>query len=109
MALKRERVIIDVQDLKQAAKIEDTVYTGYYDVIKDNLVHWIAVEEDIIDSYSRLSKKLEPQAAQELRNFASESKETILTLRELTKSLETLGEKKANRIKRIKELMASSL
>lgn len=106
--LKRERVIIDIKTLEDAAKVEETVKTGYCDTVKDNLNTWIAVEEDIMDSYGNLSKETGPKSARALQEFAAESKETVKTLRELLKSFEELGQHRASRIQKIRDLNASS-
>jgi ABC-type transporter Mla subunit MlaD len=105
--LKRERVIIDIKTLDDAAKVEETVKTGYCDTIKDNLNVWIAVEEDIIDSYGSLSKKVGPKSDRALQEFATESKETLNKLRELLKSFEALGQQRENRVQKIRDLNAS--
>lgn len=51
---RTSRVIKDIQTLDQAIKVEQDVESGYYSVIHDNVTYWIAVEEDVIESYTRL-------------------------------------------------------
>jgi rubrerythrin len=41
----------------QAVKAEKDVETGYHGVIEENLTYWLAVEEDIIESYTKLTKQ----------------------------------------------------
>jgi hypothetical protein len=60
MSKEKERVIIDFKNLGDAAKVEETVKTGYCDTIEDNLNTWAAVEEDMIESYVNLAKKADP-------------------------------------------------
>ncbi len=52
----RERIIKDVETLDQAVKAEKDVETGYHGMIEENISYWLAVEEDIVDSYTRLAK-----------------------------------------------------
>jgi len=55
----RERIIIDIETVDQAVKAEKDVETGYHGVIEENLNYWLAVEEDIIESYTKLVKQTE--------------------------------------------------
>lgn len=47
-------MIKDIQTLDQAIKVEQDVESGYYSVIHENVLYWIAVEEDVIESYTKL-------------------------------------------------------
>ena len=102
--MTRERVIKDIRNLEDAAKIEETVKTGYCDTITENIEYWIAVEEDIVDSYTRLSKETGPGAAPQIKDLANESVETLDALRRLQKSFETLGQERLTRMQTIKKL-----
>lgn len=51
---KRERIIKDIETLDQAIKAEQSVESGYHSVIDENISYWTAVEEDVIESYSKL-------------------------------------------------------
>jgi rubrerythrin len=51
---KTSRVIKDIKTLDQAIKVEQDVESGYYSVIHENVSYWIAVEEDVIESYTKL-------------------------------------------------------
>jgi len=53
----RERIIRDIETVDQAIKAEKDVETGYHGVIEENLTYWLAVEEDIIESYTKLAKQ----------------------------------------------------
>ncbi len=55
----RERVIKDIETVEQAVKAEKDVEVGYHGVIDENIAYWLAVEEDIIESYTKLSKQIE--------------------------------------------------
>lgn len=107
--MTRERVIVDIEDLGQAAKVEDTVKTGYCDYIKDYLVHWIAVEEDLTESYRKLADKLnDPKVKKTLEEFASESKENVSSLRKLMKSIDSFSEAKIKRREILGDMVSKS-
>lgn len=107
MGLTRERVIKDIENLEDATKVEETVKTGYCDTIADNLSLWIAVEEDIGDSYMRLSEKLDPKAGRKLEDLANKSNDTVKVLQRLLKSFEALGQERAARISALDEMRVS--
>ena len=102
--MTRERVIVDIEGLEEAAKVEETVNTGYCDTIRDNLAHWIAVEEDIVDSYARLAENLGSKSGKSLGNLIADSKDTLSTLRELLNSFESLSQRRTSRIQAIRDL-----
>ncbi len=53
-----ERIIKSIETVDQAIKAEKDVEAGYNGgVIEENLSYWLAVEEDIVDSYTKLAKK----------------------------------------------------
>jgi len=53
----RERIIQDIETVDQAIKAEKDVESGYHGVIEENLDYWLAVEEDIVASYTKLVKQ----------------------------------------------------
>lgn len=101
MKPRRERLIVDVVDLRQAAKVEETISTGYCDVIAENLGNWIAVEEDLIDSYGRFPKEI--QAKEGFQALVAESGKNVSTLKELLRAVEGF---RAQRVERISSLRA---
>jgi hypothetical protein len=91
--MSRERVIVEIENLEQALKLEETVRTGYCDPIAENLVAWIAVEEDLVSSYEKLSKKYSQQEPNStIKELSEESKNNIIVLHEILKSVEQLGQ-----------------
>ena len=58
-AVERERIIKDIQTVDQAVKAEKNIEIGYHGVIDENIAYWLAVEEDIIESYTKLLKETE--------------------------------------------------
>ena len=105
---EKERVIIDFKNLEDASKVEETVKTGYCDVIMDNLTTWAAVEEDIIDSYTGLANKADSRSGPALKELAEESRRTLRNLKELRESIQALSAQRTRRIQKLRELMSSS-
>jgi hypothetical protein len=106
VALKRERVIKRVDTLEDAKKVEETVKTGYCDAMADDLDLWIAVEEDLADSYRGLAE-VEPEHSKKLLELFEESDATVKRLQGLLKSVQDLGKEGAKRIQRLSALRAS--
>jgi rubrerythrin len=52
----RERVIKNIETVDQAVKAEKAIEVGYHGVIDENIAYWLAVEEDLIESYTKLLK-----------------------------------------------------
>ena len=53
----RERIIADIETVDQAIKAEKDVESGYHGVIEENVTYWLAVEEDIVESYTKLMQQ----------------------------------------------------
>jgi ferritin-like metal-binding protein YciE len=106
--MSRERVIVEIENLEQALKLEETVRTGYCDPIAENLVAWIAVEEDLASSYEKLSEKYPQQEIKSaMKELREESKNNIIVLHEILKSIEQLGEERDQRRQLIEKLISS--
>ena len=58
-APRTKRVIRDIDTLDQAIKAEQDVESGFHRVIEENVHYWTAVEEDIIESYTKLIQRAE--------------------------------------------------
>jgi len=85
------------------------VKTGYCDLIIDYLANWIAVEEDLSESYLKLAKKqTQPNVKKALETLASESKESGRTIKKLLIEFEDLAEARTNRRKLLEGLQHSS-
>lgn len=54
-----ERIVANIQNLDQAVKVEKDVLSAYQRVIEENICYWIAVEEDIVDSYTKMADRSE--------------------------------------------------
>ncbi len=57
----RERIIKNIETVEQAVKAEKDVETGYHSVIEENISYWLAVEEDIIESYTKLIRETDSE------------------------------------------------
>jgi hypothetical protein len=106
----RERVIVEIENLDQALKVEETIKTGYCDAVAENLLTWIAAEEDIAESYRKLSEKYndKKEIQETLLSLSEESKGTIEMVKSLLDSIEELGAMRDRRLERIRSLIAKS-
>jgi rubrerythrin len=83
----RERIIKDVETLDQAVKAEKDVESGYHGVIEENIAYWLAVEEDIVDSYTKLAKASKNRKIKtNLTKIIEDSKNHIRILTSIRKS-----------------------
>jgi hypothetical protein len=73
----RERIITEIETVDQAVKAEKDVELGYHGVIDENIAYWLAVEEDLVESYTKLLKQTVP--FQELKQTGSEKMKNTLT------------------------------
>ncbi|HYB03027.1 MAG TPA: hypothetical protein VED17_01105 [Nitrososphaerales archaeon] len=109
--MSRERIIVEIETLDQAEKVEETIKTGYCELIAENLLAWIAAEEDINDSYNKLSLKFADRA--ELRGvmekLAEESKNNVNCLQRILDSIEELRAQRDQRLNVIQELLPKAV
>jgi rubrerythrin len=87
----RQRIIKDIETLDQAVKAEKDVEIGYHGVIEENLTHWLAVEEDIIDSYTKLASQSDNKKIKTtLTKIVEDSKKHVRILTSIQKSFTTI-------------------
>jgi len=104
-SLTRERVIVEIESLGQALKVEQTIRTGYCDPISENILQWIAVEEDLANSYRKIAGKSDNlELKKVLSELEQESMETESKLQTLLKNMEELRQARLNREKRVETL-----
>lgn len=110
MRSARERVIVEIENLDQALRVEETIKTGYCDPVAENLLSWIAAEEDLADSYEKLAEKSKDQkeSRETLLLLREESKKTIKMILNLLDSTEELGAISDRRRETIQKLMSST-
>lgn len=101
----RERIIQDIQTVDQAIKAEKDVESGYHGVIEENLSYWLAVEEDIIDSYSRLVKQTDNKKIKTtLTKMIEDSKNHVRILTSIRKSFTKIMTDEQRHAKMLQEL-----
>jgi len=84
----RERIIKDVETIDQAIKAEKDVESGYHGVIEENISYWLAVEEDIVESYTKLAKKSRSKTVKTtLTKIIKDSENHIRILTSIRKSI----------------------
>jgi|SRR5208282_64708 len=82
----RERIIEDIRTLDQAIKTEKDVESGFHAVIEENLSYWLAVEEDIVESYTKLIKSTENKKTRTtLTKIVEDSKNHVRMLSSIRK------------------------
>jgi rubrerythrin len=83
----RQRIIKDVETLDQAVKAEKDVESGYHGVIDENISYWLAVEEDIIESYTKLVKNSKNRTIKvTLNKIIADSKNHVRMLTSIRKA-----------------------
>jgi len=84
----RERIIKDVETIDQAIKAEKDVESGYHGVIEENISYWLAVEEDIVESYTNLARKSRSKIVKTtLSKIIKDSENHIRILTSIRKSI----------------------
>lgn len=102
--MTRDRVITEITSLEQALKVEQTVRTGYCDTIIENLVAWIAVEEDLSSSYEKLAEKHSGVSKSALERLSQESKDNVKMLSKLQSAIEEAGRARIQREDSVRKL-----
>jgi hypothetical protein len=101
-SMKHGRMIVDIESMEQARRVEETVKSGYSEVIIEALVQWVAVEEDLVSSYDRLAKSLPESAQRKLaENLLKESRKNITVLSELVSKFEAMDKGRQRRIEAV--------
>lgn len=101
----RERVIVEIETVDQAVKAEKDVEIGYHAAIDENITYWLAVEEDIIESYTKLLKKTEnTKIKNTLIKIIEDSKNHIRILSSIKKSFDKIASDEHRHAKMLEEL-----
>lgn len=103
--MNRDRVIVDFDTLGEALKVEETIKTGYCDTISENLLQWIAVEEDLAESYDKMVQQTHGELKRALADLESESRSNIALLQTTLSTTERLGEARGKRKELIEKLI----
>jgi rubrerythrin len=101
----RERIIKDIETVDQAVKAEKDVEAGYHGVIEENISYWLAVEQDIIDSYTKLGDQSEDNKVKStLTKIIEDSKNHIRMLTSIRKTFDKIMEDEERHAKLLQEL-----
>jgi rubrerythrin len=105
--LSRPRVIKHIETFDDAVKAERDVESGYDRVIDEHITYWIAVEEDIVDSYNKLIAKTEnPKIRTTLSQIVADSRRHAEVLRSVAETFRKImldEEKHARLIQQLAE------
>ena len=105
--MSRPRVIKQIETFDDAVKAERDVESGYDRVIDEHITYWIAVEEDIVDSYSKLIAKTEnPKIRTTLSQIVADSRRHADMLRSVAETFRKImldEEKHARLIQQLAE------
>lgn len=100
--MKQGRMIVDIETMEQARRVEETVKSGYSEVIIESLVNWLAVEEDLASSYDKLAKILPDEAGREAAAKLCElSKKEMTVLTDFLAKFEEIDAKRKKRIQTV--------
>lgn len=101
----RERVIRDIETVDEAIKAEKDVEVGYHNAIEEHILLWLATEEDIIESYSKLMKNSESRKIKAtLTKIVEDSKNHILMLTSIRKSFDKIASDEHRHAKMLEDL-----
>ena len=100
-----ERIVANIENLDQAIKVERDVLSGYQHVIDENISFWIAVEEDIVDSYTKMASQSETvNLRATLNSLVGDSKEQIEVLRSIRENFRKIAADEIRHGKILEEL-----
>lgn len=100
--MKRDRMIVEIETMEQARRVEETVKSGYSEVIIESLVQWLAVEEDLVSSYERLSRDLPDAAGREAAaRLCDKSRKEIVALTGFLAEFEEIDKDRQKRIQTV--------
>ncbi|MEM3185677.1 MAG: hypothetical protein QXQ39_03215 [Conexivisphaerales archaeon] len=100
--LKRSRLLADIDTMEKAERVETTIKTGYSEPILENIIQWIAVEEDLASSYEKMSSSLSSEESKKLaKKLAQDSKDIIQKLEELRSEFAIIDERQTERINEV--------
>jgi len=101
-----ERIVPEIETIDQAMKVEKDVLAGYQRIVDENIANWIAVEEDIIDSYSKMSGQSgNVNMRATLNSLVEDSKEQIEVLRSIRENFRKIAADELRHGKILEELI----
>ena len=101
-----ERIVPEIESIDQAIKVEKDVLVGYQRIVDENIANWIAVEEDIIDSYSKMSGQAgDLNLRATLTSLVEDSKDQIEVLRSIRENFRKIAADEVRHGKILEELI----
>ncbi|HXZ97877.1 MAG TPA: hypothetical protein VED24_00760 [Candidatus Acidoferrum sp.] len=89
--MSRSRIIKKIENFEDAVKVEKSIESGYHGVIDEHISYWIAVEEDVVDSYSRIADRTDDAKVKAvLARIVSDSRRHAQMLRDVSGTLEKI-------------------
>ena len=89
--MSRPRIIKKIENFEDAVKVETSVESGYHGVIDEHISYWIAVEEDVADSYSRIAESTDnPKVKTVLEKIVSDSRRHAQMLKTVLGTFESI-------------------
>ena len=99
-----ERIVPNIENFDQALKVEKDVLSGYQRVIEENISYWIAVEEDIVDSYTKMAGRNQGKAKDVLTKLVEDAKEQIEVLGSIRENFRKIAADEVRHGKMLEEL-----
>jgi hypothetical protein len=104
-----ERIVSNIQNLDQAEKVEKDVLSGYQRVIEENICYWMAVEEDIVDSYTKMANRSDSvKLRTTLNKLVEDSKEHIEVLGSIRENFRKIAADEVRHGRMLEELAKSA-
>jgi len=101
----RERIIEDIRTVDQAIKAEKDVESGFHAVIEENLSYWLAVEEDLVQSYTKLIKSSENKKTRAtLSKIVEDSRNHVRMLSSIRKAFNKIMSDEQRHARMLEEL-----
>ena len=101
-----ERIVPEIDNIDQAIKVEKDVLAGYQRIVDENIACWIAVEEDIIDSYRKMASRSETvNLRATLNTLVEDSKDQIEVLRSIRENFRKIAADEVRHGKILEELV----
>lgn len=101
----KERIIHGIANLSQALKVERDVLSAYQMVAEENLSYWLAVEEDMVDSYNKLLKQTnEERTKSTLTKIIEDSRNHIEALESIRESFRKISADAQRHVDMLQEL-----
>ncbi len=87
----QQRLIADIESLDDAIKIARDVEAAYHKTIEENISYWWAVEEDIIESYTKLMNQTDNERVKStMSKIMSELRDHVEILESMRESFKKL-------------------